>query len=118
MPRLGHADAGADVVADPLYAGAALLAGEDVEANFGPVVQTLGDFDGLVFGVVGGIDAIDESLLADGGVVGMQLDHGAMRSLRLRAIDLDLVVALRVCNTCSSSEDERENRKKALQAVS
>ena len=63
------------MVADPLRAGAALLAGEDVEADFGPVVDALGNFDGLVLGMIGGIDAIDEAFLADGGVVGMELDH-------------------------------------------
>jgi len=34
-------------------------AGEDVEADFGPSVDSLRDFDGFVFGVVRRLDAID-----------------------------------------------------------
>ena len=54
VPTVGHAHARPDVVAHPLHAQPALLAGEDVKANFGPVVDPLRDFDRLVFGVIGG----------------------------------------------------------------
>ena len=53
VPTVRDPHAGPDVIAHPLHAGAALLAGEDVEADFRPVVDALGDFDGFVFRVVG-----------------------------------------------------------------
>ncbi len=55
VPGVGHADAGTDVVADPLDALAAAFAGEDVEANFRPFVDALRDFDGFVLGMIGGL---------------------------------------------------------------
>jgi hypothetical protein len=82
------------VVANPLHAVAVLLAGEDVKTDLGPVVDALGEFDGLVLLVVGGIDAIDEVLLAFGGEVGMQLDHEVPGFDGVRSVDLDLIVAL------------------------
>jgi hypothetical protein len=47
----------------------------------------------------------------------MQLNHGAARKLRLRPLDLDLVVALGMRES-GRGADEKENRKKAFQAVS
>ena len=54
-PFFRHAHPGPDVVAHPLHAQAALLAGEDVEAHLGPVVDALGNLDGFVFGMIGGL---------------------------------------------------------------
>ena len=82
------------MVADPLDALAAALAGEDVEADLRPVVDALRDLDGLVLGVIGGLHAVDDVALAVGGEVGVELDHGGAGSDRVGAIDLDLVVAL------------------------
>ena len=56
-------------------------------------------------------------LLAVGSEVRVQFDHSAARGLGLRAVDLDLVVALRVGESGCDGE-ENEERKKALQAVS
>ena len=83
------------MVPHPLHAMAILLAGEDVEAHFRPAGQTLRDLDGLVFLVVGGIHSIDHVLLPLRSVVGMELNHGAFCFYRVRAIDLNLIVALR-----------------------
>jgi hypothetical protein len=50
------------MVADPLDALAAAFGSEDVEANFEPVGEAVGDLDGFVLGVVGGIEAVDAGL--------------------------------------------------------
>jgi hypothetical protein len=83
-----------NVIANPLHAKAALFAGKNVKANFGPVVDALGDLDGFVFGVISGGHAVDGLAVAVGGEVRVQFDHGAAGSNRLRAVDLNLVVAL------------------------
>jgi len=93
MPILGDAHARADVVADPLHAEAALLRGEDVEADFGPIGKALRDLYGLMFGVVGGCDA-RSCEMADRSVVGVKLNHCGVGRDGFRSIDLNLVVAL------------------------
>ncbi len=97
VPAVGNADAGTDVVADPLDAVAVLPAGEDVEADLGPVVDAFGELEGFVLLVVGGVDAVDGLGLALDGVVGVELDHEGFGSDGVGAVDLDLVVALCVC---------------------
>ena len=104
VPGGGDADAGTDVVADPLDTVAVLGAGEDVEAEFGPVVDALSEFEGLVLLVVGGVDAVDGVLLAVRGEVGVDFDHGAFGFDGVGAVDLDLVVAL--CGCWSREEQE------------
>src|ERR1019366_7963756 len=48
MPAIGHADARADVVADPLHSVAGLLAGEDVEADLRPTGESGSEVQRLV----------------------------------------------------------------------
>src|SRR5208283_5499153 len=62
MPRLGNAHARANVVADPLIALGAAIAGEHVEPDFEPVVDTLRDFERFVEGMLVGADAIHGDL--------------------------------------------------------
>ena len=93
--------------------GSALLAGEDVEAHLGPVVDALRDFDGLVFGVIGGIDAVDGLTLPVGREVRVQLDHGGAGGYGVGAVDLNLVVALRAqprtwSSGCTGKRTERQ----------
>jgi hypothetical protein len=65
-----------------------------------------------VLGVVGGIDAVGcigragESFEAVDGEVGVELDHESLRSDRVGAVDLDLVVVLGAEMRC---EAEAEN---------
>ena len=73
---------------------AVLLAGEEVETDLRPVIETLGEFDRLVLLVVGGIDAIDGLLLAFHGEIRVQFDHQCLRGHRLGPVDLDLVIGL------------------------
>ena len=107
VPAIGNADAGADVVADPLDAVAVLPAGEDVEADLGPVVDALGEFEGFVLLVVGGIDAVDGLRLAFDGEVGVELDHEGFGGDGVGAVDLDLVVALGVRAAAQRMRTER-----------
>jgi hypothetical protein len=73
---------------------AVLFAREDVEADFRPVVETLGELDRLVLLVVRGINAINGLLLALHGRIRVQFDHQGLRSDRLGPVDLDLVIGL------------------------
>ncbi len=106
MPIFGHAHARPDVVAHPLHAQPALLAGKDVEADLGPVVDSLRDLDGLVFGVIGGRNAI-ECRMAFGSEVRVQLDHRGARRHRVSAVDLNLVVTLRAGGGGRAEEEKQ-----------
>ena len=83
------------MIAHPLHAMAVLLAGKNIKAHFRPTGQPLRDLQRLVLLAVGGIDAVDYILLTVRGEVGMELNHGALWFYRVRAIDLNLIVALR-----------------------
>ncbi len=69
-------------------------AGEDVEAGFEPIVPALGDFNGFVFLMVGGICAVGGGFAAHGGEVAVQFDHGVAGGDGVGAVDLDFVVSL------------------------
>ena len=84
------------MVADPLEALAVALGSEDIEADLDPVGETVGDLDGLVLGMVSGIEAVDEGFAAVDGEIAVQLDHGVMRLHEIVAVDLNFVVVLRV----------------------
>jgi hypothetical protein len=58
--------------------------------------------------MVGRVDAADEMLLPVGGEVGMQLKHRALGSFCICAINLDLIVALRV-KKVGSRESKQEH---------
>ena len=95
FPSLRDGDAGTNVVADPLDALAAALGSEDIEADFQPDGETVGDFDGFVLGVVSGIESVDDGFAAVDGEIAVQLDHGVVRLHELVAVDLNFVVVLR-----------------------
>src|SRR5580692_2669762 len=52
VPRLWNADSWANVIAHPLPSPVRLNAGEDIKANFSPVVDSLRDLERLVLGMV------------------------------------------------------------------
>ena len=58
--------------------------------------DALRDFDGFVFGVVGGLHAIDDVALTIGGEVGVQFEHGGAGCNGFGAVNLDLVIVLRM----------------------
>ena len=74
------------------------------------------NFDRFVLRVVGGSDAADGPRLAVGGEVGMQLDHGAAGRDGICAVDLNLVISLRMTECRGPEQDE--GGKKGLQRVS
>jgi hypothetical protein len=98
-PRLGDSYARPDVIADPLNSVARLSTRKKVEAELRPVGEPLRQLNGLMQLVLSGIDAVDGVLLARGSEVRMQFHHQSLRCDRLRAVYLNLVVALRVCQT-------------------
>ena len=95
VPFFRDGDAGTNVVAHPLDALAAALGSEDIEADFEPVGETVGDFDGFVLGVVSGIKAVDDGFAAVDGEIAVQLHHGVVRLHEIVAVDLNFVVVLR-----------------------
>ena len=66
-----------------------------------------------MLGMMGWGDAADGLALAVGGKVRVQLDHGAAGSDRLRAVDLNLIVALGV-RRGDGCTDHDESGKKQL----
>ena len=94
FPFFRDRDAGADVVANPLDALAAAFGSEDVEADFEPIGEAVGDFDGFVFGVVGGVEAVLDGLGATDGEIAVEFDHGVVRVHEVVVVDLDFVVFL------------------------
>jgi len=94
FPLFGNGDAGTDVIANPLNAEAIALGSEDVEADFEPVGETVGDLDGFVFGVVGGVETVLNGFGAVDGEIAMELDHGVARIDEVVAVDLNFVVIL------------------------
>ena len=52
------------MIANPVNALSVVLGSKNVEAGFKPIRKAMGDFDGLVKLVVGGIHAVLESLRA------------------------------------------------------
>ena len=84
------------MVAHPLNAIAAALAGENVETHLRPGVDALRDLDGFVLGIIGRCDAVDHVALTLSGKIRMKLNHGASRGHCIRAVDLYLVITLRM----------------------
>src|ERR1700742_2604788 len=96
------------MIAYPLHSVSALFAGKDVPAHLGPVRDAGGDLDGLVLLMIGGIDAADFITLALGGEIGVQLHHGAVGCNSGGAVDLDLVIALRMSGPGCRAEEEQQ----------
>ena len=89
-----NADAGANVVADPVEALAVLRGSENVETGFEPVGEAVSDFDGFVELVVGGKSAVGGGLGTLKREIGMEFDHGVAGLDGFVGIDLDFVVFL------------------------
>src|ERR1700722_2270722 len=106
MPAIGRTDAGTYVIADPLHAVTVLLADEDIEADLRPARNSFGKFERLMLLMIGRNDAIDIVLLTLRGEVGVQFSHQCLRRNRVRAVNLDLIVAL--CHSGSYAQGERD----------
>jgi hypothetical protein len=71
--------------------------------------DALRDFDDFVFGVVGGLNAIDDVALTIGGEVGVQFEHGGAGCNGFSAVNLDLVIVLRIGEGNGGDEGEAED---------
>ncbi len=98
------------MVADPLPADPRIRAGEDVKAKFEPVAEAVGDFERFVQLVFGRILAIDHCLAAFEGEVAVELEHGGARIDQVRAVDLNLITALRIKKPEGSGSEGREQQ--------
>ena len=84
------------MIADPLHAVAVLLAREDVEADLGPAIEALSEFECLVRLMLRRVNAVDRALLALDRVVGMQLHHEIVCRDGIGTVDLNFVIGLRL----------------------
>ena len=94
VPALRYAHARANVVTDPLPSVAGAGRGENVPADFEPVVEAVRDLQGLVECVLRGQQTVFDGLAPFGGEVAVQFNHGSGPGHSLRAVYLDLVVVL------------------------
>ena len=79
---------------DPLHAMPILLACENVEADFRPVVETLRDLKRFMLLMVCRVDALDDRLLSLRREIRVKLHHCRLRSNCIGCVNLNLVVAL------------------------
>ena len=99
-----------DVITHPLPALAAGYGSEDVKAALEPVIKAVCDLDGLVFGVIGGINTIHDRLRAVDREVAMEFDHGVSGIDQVRSVHLDFVVILSQRERCSQDNREKDKR--------
>jgi len=112
FPFFGDGDARTDVVTDPLNALAAACGSENVEADFEPVGEAVGDLDGFVFGVVGGVEAILNGLGAVDGEIAVEFEHGVVWVDEVGFVDLDFVVVLGADPRCVNGLDCQEEQER------
>ncbi len=109
MPLWRNSKARPNVRADIIPSAAVACAGEDIEAGFEPIVEAVGDLDRLVPGVMRWQRAVDGFLRAFRSEVVVQFDHCDAAWDCLRAIDLDLVIVLRLnCRVNAEGRDEND----------
>ena len=71
-----------------------MRAGEDVEADFEIIGEAVGDLEGLVQLVFGGVESVDRGLAAFDSEVAVEFEHGVIGRDQFRSIHLDLVIVL------------------------
>ena len=89
-----------------------LFAGEHVEANFRPIIDSFGKFQRFVLCMVGGKHAVLDGFAAANREIGMDLDHSGMRCPGFRRIDLNFVVVLGG-SPRGKQESSEENKNRA-----
>jgi len=94
------------VIAHPLPALSRGYGGEDVKAALEPVIEAVGDLDGLVLGVIGGVNTVDDCLRSVDREVAMEFHHGVPGINQVGPVDLDFVVVLSAAERCSKDKDE------------
>src|ERR1700723_4800859 len=94
MPAIRRPHTWPDMVSYPLHSVSILFAGENVEANLRPVVDSLGQLKSLVLLMVRRINTINNFSLSGDGVVGVQFDHQILWRDRVCSVYLNLIVSL------------------------
>src|SRR5436853_897618 len=95
------------MVADPVPSITGAQAGKDIEACLKPVIEALGDLNGLMHCMVRGPDAVAGKFAAAGREISVELDHGGMRINGVCAINLDFIVVLCPCCERAGQDCER-----------
>jgi hypothetical protein len=94
VPFLRDGNARADVITHPLPALALGYGSEDVKAALEPVIEAVGDLDGLVLGVISGVNTVDDCLRSIDREVAMEFHHSVSRIGQVRPVHLDFVIVL------------------------
>ena len=76
-----------------------------IRAALEPVIEAVCDLDGLVFSVIGGINAIYDRLRSVDREVAMEFNHSVSGIDQVGPVHLDFVIVLRVAERCSKDED-------------
>src|SRR5208282_813190 len=113
VPFLRDGNARPDVITNPLPALTLGYGSENVKAALEPVGEAVGDLDGLMLGVIGGINTIDDRLRAVDRKVAVKLNHGVSGIDEVGPVHLDFVVVLSPCVGRSQDEGQICDREKA-----
>jgi hypothetical protein len=65
---------------------------EDIKSALEPIVESVGNFDGLMLGVIGGIYTIYDRLRAIDREVAMEFNHGVSGIDQVGSVRLDFVI--------------------------
>jgi hypothetical protein len=98
------------VITHPLPALALSDGSEDVKAALEPVIKAVCDLDGLMFGVIGGINTIHDRLRAIDREVAMEFDHGVSGIDQVGSVHLNFIVILSLGGTCSQNNRQQDKR--------
>jgi hypothetical protein len=93
------------VIAHPLPALAFGNRSENIEAALEPVIEAVGDFDSLVFGVISRVNTIDDCLRSVNCEVAMELNHSVSGIDQVGPVHLNFVIVLSAAESCSKDED-------------
>src|SRR5580704_14430261 len=102
------------MIAHPLPPLSRLRRCEDVKSKLSPVIETLRDLHGFVQLMLSAKYAVGNPLAAFDGKVAVQFHHRGPRRLRVRAVNLNLVIALGVQNRERKESQQDEGRDESL----
>jgi hypothetical protein len=67
---------------------------KEIKAAFEPIIEAMRDLNGLMLGVIGGINAVYDGLRAVDREVAVEFNHGVTGIDQVGAVHLDFVVIL------------------------
>jgi hypothetical protein len=105
VPFFRDSNARPDVITHPLPALAIGYGSKDVKTALEPIVEAVGNLDGLVLGVIRGVNTVDDCLRSIDREVAMEFHHSVSGIDQVRPVHLDFVIVLSAAKRCSKDED-------------